>query len=68
MKDQNVNKVENNILDPNGDENNFLFLASVVAVLCESGPITVSLSDVKKYWKSEIRRLHYNLVMVVALS
>lgn len=47
----------NNILDPNGDSNNFLFLASVIAVLCEDGPITLSLSDIERFWKSDIQRL-----------
>jgi hypothetical protein len=51
----------NNILDPNG-EHNFLFLASVIAVLCEASPITVQLSDVERYWKGGIERLQYDMV------
>lgn len=51
----------NNILDSK-NEHNFLFLASVIAVLCEASPITLNLKDVEKYWKGEIRRLQYDLV------
>lgn len=51
----------NNLLDKNG-ENNFLFLASVIAVLCEQSPVTVNLKDIEKFWKGEIQRLQYDLI------
>ena len=51
----------NNILDKNG-EHNFLFLASVIAVLCENSPVTIDLKDIEKYWSGEIARLQYDMV------
>ena len=52
----------NNLLD-SGAENNFLFLASVIAVLCETSPITLDLKDVERYWKGDIAKLQYDLVV-----
>lgn len=52
----------NNLLDSRGSEHNFLFIASVIAVLCERSPITLDLRDVEKYWNGDISRLQYNLV------
>lgn len=49
----------NNILSPS--ENNHLFLASVIAVLCEKSPITLDLRDIEKFWSGQIIRLQYNL-------
>lgn len=57
----------NNLLDPNV-EHNFLFLASVIAVLCETSPITVDLKDVERYWKGDIARLQYDLVANVNVT
>lgn len=51
----------NNLLDPK-IENNFLFLASVIAVMCETSPITIDLKDIERYWKGDIARLQYDLV------
>lgn len=51
----------NNILDAN-NKHNHMFLASVIAVLCESSPITLDLRDVEKYWSGGISRLQYDLV------
>lgn len=51
----------NNILDPSG-KYNFLFLASVIAVLCEQSPITLSIDDVERFWAGEIQRLQYDMI------
>ena len=51
----------NNLLD-GSKEHNFLFLASVIAVLCKEEPITVELKDVEEFWYGEIARLQYDLV------
>lgn len=50
----------NNILDGTNPEN-FLFLASVIAVLCENSPITIDLRDIEKYWNGGIRKLQYDM-------
>lgn len=50
----------NNILTYS--EKNFLFLASVIAVLCEGSPITIDLKDIEGFWAGEIQRLQYDLV------
>jgi hypothetical protein len=50
----------NNILDSK-NEHNFLFLASVIAVLCENSPVTLDLQDVEHYWSGDIQRLQYDL-------
>lgn len=50
----------NNILDKNG-ENNFLFLASVIAHLCEKSPIVMDLAEIEKYWSGSITRLQYDI-------
>lgn len=52
---------KNNLLDQNG-EHNFLFLASVIASLCEKGHLTVNLSDIERFWGGDIIRLQYNIV------
>ena len=52
----------NNILDPKGSPNNFLFLASVIAVLCEDSPLTVRMEDVKRFWDGDISKLQYDMV------
>jgi hypothetical protein len=51
----------NNILDMT-NEYNQLFIASVIAVLCESSPITLELKDIERYWSGDIKRLQYDLV------
>ena len=51
----------NSILDLSS-ESNQLFVASVLAVLCESSPITISLQDIEKYWRGDIKRLQYDMV------
>lgn len=51
-----------NLLDPQR-EHNFLFIASVIAVLCENSPITVSLADIEKYWDGDISRLQYDMAV-----
>ena len=50
-----------NLLDLS-DERSQLFIASCLAVLCESYPIRISLKDVQKYWNGEIRRLQYDMI------
>lgn len=52
---------DNNLLDLS-KELNQLFIASVIAVLCEQSPITLDLRDVERYWRGEIKRLRYDLV------
>ena len=51
----------NNILNPHGNDNNFLFLASVIAHLCEEGPVTMDLVDIEKFWTGDITRLQYDI-------
>ena len=50
----------NNLLDLSDDKNQ-LFIASVIAVLCENGPIKLNLKDIEKYWNGDIQRLQYDL-------
>lgn len=50
-----------NLLDPN-EEYNFLFLASALAVLCESSPITLDLRDIERFWSGDIKRFQYDMV------
>lgn len=51
----------NNILDLTKPENQ-QFIASVIAALCEDGPITIELQDIEKFWCGEIQRLQYDMV------
>lgn len=54
-------KKMNNLLNPE-NKDNFLFLASCIAVLCEQSPITLNLSDVERFWVRDIQRLKYDMV------
>lgn len=51
----------NNILDLT-NEYNQLFIASVIAVLCEASPITISIQDIRKYFMGDVQRLQYDMV------
>jgi hypothetical protein len=56
--------MNNNLLNLR-DERNQLFIASVIAVLCEQAPITIRLKDIEKYWSREIQRLQYDMILDV---